>query len=178
VRKAIEEGFNAIIINPTAVVGPYDYRPSHFGLALLQMARGNLPVLIEGGFDWVDVRDVVDCAIKAEEIAATGSNYLLSGTWLSIKEVADIVAMIMGKKAPSMICPLSVARACSPIVTLSSRLIGARPIFTTASLTALVSNHHILHEKATRELGYKPRPIRDTLADTIQWFKDNGFLNP
>jgi dihydroflavonol-4-reductase len=178
VRKAIEDGLNAIIINPTAVVGPYDYRPSHFGLALIQMARGKLPVLIEGGFDWVDVRDVVDYAIRAEEIAPSGSNYLLSGEWLSVKEVADMVALILGKKASILVCPMSVARACSPIVTLSSRIVGARPIFTTASLTALVSNHHILHDKATRELGYNPRPIRDTIADTIQWFKDNGYLNP
>jgi dihydroflavonol-4-reductase len=178
VRKAIEDGLNAIIINPTAVVGPYDYRPSHFGLALLQMAKGKLPVLIEGGFDWVDVRDVVDYAIKAEERAPAGSNYLLSGEWLSIKEVADIVASVMGNKAPSLVCPMSLARACSPLVTLSSRLVGARPIFTTASLNALVSNHHILHDKATRELGYNPRPFRETITDTIHWFKDNGYLNP
>ncbi|MGA2158564.1 MAG: NAD-dependent epimerase/dehydratase family protein [Dehalococcoidia bacterium] len=177
VRKAIDDGLNAIVINPTAVVGPYDYRPSHFGLALLQMARGKLPVLIEGGFDWVDVRDVVDCAIKAEEMAPAGSNYLLSGEWLSVKEVANIVAGIVGKKAASLVCPMSVAHACSPIVTFSSRLVGARPIFTRASLKALVSNHHILHDKATRELGYNPRPIRQTIADTIQWFKDNGYLD-
>jgi len=178
VHKAIEDGLNAVIIKPTAVVGPYDYRPSHFGLALLQMARGKLPVLIEGGFDWVDVRDVIDYAIKAEEIAPAGSNYLLSGEWLSIKEVSNIVAGIMGKQAPSLVCPMSVAHAFSPIVTLSSRLLGARPIFTKASLTSLVSNHQILHDKATRELGYNPRPIPDTIVDTIQWFKGNGYLNP
>ncbi len=177
VRRAIEEAFNAIIINPTAVVGPYDYRPSHFGLALLQMARGKLPMLIEGGFDWVDARDVAEYAIKAEEIAPAGSNYLLSGEWLSVKEVAGIVAGIVGNKPASLVCPMPLARACAPIVTLSSKISGTRPIFTTASLTALISNRHILHDKATRELGYNPRPIRDTLVDTIQWFKDNGYLS-
>ena len=157
-------------------MGPYDYRPSYFGLALLQMAAGKLPMVIEGGFDWVDARDVVDYAIKAEEIAPSGSSYLLSGEWLSVKEVAAIVAGITGSKTPHLVCPMALARACAPIVTLYCRIAGVRPIFTTASLNALVSNRHIRHDKATRELGYKPRPIYETLADTIRWFKDNGYL--
>lgn len=56
VRQGIERGLDAIIINPTAIVGPHDYYPSHFGQAILSLAQGNLPVLVPGGFNWVDVR--------------------------------------------------------------------------------------------------------------------------
>ncbi len=72
VRRAVDEGLDAVIINPTGVIGPFDYRPSHFGQALILIASGKMPVLIEGGFDWVDARDVAECAIKAEETAAAG----------------------------------------------------------------------------------------------------------
>ena len=81
VRQGIEQGLDAVILNPTAVIGPYDYRLSHFGEALLAMARGKLPALVQGGFNWVDVRDVVAGAISAEERAPIGAKYLFSGNY-------------------------------------------------------------------------------------------------
>jgi len=176
VRQAAAEGVNAVIINPTGIIGPYDYRPSHFGQALIMMAEGRIPVLLEGGFDWVDARDVAEGAIKAEQSAPPGASYLLSGAWLSVKEVAAAVAKIAGRRPPSLICPAPLARACAPIVTAVSQWTGTRPIFTSVSLKALAGNRNISHARATRELGYEPRPIGQTLADTIGWFKDNGFI--
>ena len=176
VRRAVDEGLDAIIINPTGIIGPFDYRPSHFGQALIQFATGKMPVLIEGGFDWVDARDVAEWAIKAEEVAAPGSSYLLSGHWLSIRDIAITAAGMMGNRAPTLVCPMAVARACAPIITAASGLSGARPVFTTVSLNALAGNHNVSHEKATAELGYAPRPVRETLRDTLQWFKDNGYI--
>jgi len=176
VRQAVREGINAVIINPTGVIGPYDYSPSHFGQALIMMAGGKIPMLLEGGFDWVDARDVAGGAIKAEQVATPGANYLLSSTWLSVKETAAIVSQLTGRRPPALVCPVSVAAACAPVVTAVSGWAGVRPIFTSVSLKALASNRNISHDKATRELGYEPRPIGETLADTIRWFTDNGFI--
>jgi dihydroflavonol-4-reductase len=176
VRQAAAEGFDAVIINPTAVIGPYDYRPSHFGQALIMMAEGRIPVLLEGGFDWVDARDVADGAILAEQAAPAGANYLLSGTWLSVREIAAIVSRITGRRPPALSCPMTVAGACAPVVTAVSRWTGTRPLFTSVSLRALAGNRNISHAKATRELGYEPRPIDETISDTIHWFIDNGFI--
>ena len=69
VRQGIEQGLDAIILNPTGVIGPHDYKLSYFGEVLLAMAQGKLPALVEGGFDWVDARDVVQGALRAEERA-------------------------------------------------------------------------------------------------------------
>jgi len=176
VRQATREGINTVIINPTGVIGPYDYRPSHFGQALIMMAEGRIPVLLEGGFDWVDARDVAEGAIKAEQTAPPGANYLLSGAWLSMRETAAVVSQITGKRPPLLVCPVSVAHACVPIVAEVSRWTGSRPIFTSVSLKALAGNRNISHDRASRELGYEPRPIRETLADTIMWFTDNGYI--
>ncbi len=176
VRQASREGLDAVIINPTAVIGPYDYRPSHFGQALIMMAEGRIPMLLEGGFDWVDARDVAEGAIRAEQTAPAGGNYLLSGTWLSVSEIAAIVSQITGRRPPALVCPASVAGACAPVVTAVSRWTGVRPLFTTVSLKALAGNRNVSHAKATHDLGYEPRPIRETLSDTIGWFIDNGFI--
>jgi dihydroflavonol-4-reductase len=177
IRKGIEKGLDAIIINPTAIIGPYDFRPSHCGEALILMARGKLPSLVSGGFNWVDARDVAAGAINAAQKAACGEKYLLSGHWVSVRDMAALVQEITGIRAPRITCPLWLASAGTPFVALSARLTGKRPLYTPVSLKALYSNRHISHQKATNDLDYQPRPFKDTIIDTLQWFKDHGYLD-
>jgi dihydroflavonol-4-reductase len=176
VRKGIEKGLDAIIISPTAIIGPYDYRPSHFGEALLRLANGNLPALVTGGFDWVDVRDVIQGATRAEEQAPTGAKYILSGHWVSLRDVATLVEQITGVPAPSFICPMWLARIGTPVITVFDRLAGRRPLYTSVSLQALRGHRNISHQKATRELNYYPRSFRETIIDTLSWFEETGRL--
>jgi dihydroflavonol-4-reductase len=177
VRRGIENGLDAIIIYPTAVIGPYDYEPSYLGEALLSMARHELPALVTGGYDWVDVRDVVAGAIAAEKNAPCGSCYLLSGHWVSIPDIATMIAGITRVPPPRLTVPLWLARLGAPAIEAFGRFRGKRPLYTGVSLRALRSNRHISHQKATCELGYSPRPFRDTIVDTIQWFWENGQLD-
>ncbi len=176
VRRAIAQGLDAVIVYPTAIIGPHDYQPSFFGEALLRLAKHKLPALVTGGFDWVDVRDVVAGAMLAESGAPRGAGYLLSGHWVSMCDIAAGVAEITGVPAARFVCPLWLARASAPVIKGISRLNGKRPLYTDVSLRALKSNRHISHEKATRELGYHPRPFRETLVDTLRWFTESGQL--
>jgi dihydroflavonol-4-reductase len=176
VRRGIEKGLDAVIISPTGIIGPKDYKPSHFGDALLRLANGRLPSLVGGGFDWVDVRDVVRGAMRAEEIAPAGAKYILSGHWVSLREVAGMVARITGVPAPGFVCPMWLARVGAPFITAFDRLAGRRPLYTSVSLQALRDNRKITHQKATGELDYQPRPFEETLIDTLRWFEENGQL--
>jgi dihydroflavonol-4-reductase len=176
VQRGLEMGLDAIIINPTAIIGPYDYQLSYFGEALLALARGRLPGLVTGGFDWVDVRDVVEGALRAEERAPTGAKYLLSGHWVSMCDIAAVVADLTGMSVPGFVCPLWLARLGAPVVTSFGGLAKKWPLYTSVSMRALRSNRNMSHEKATRELGYQPRPFRETLIDTLRWFEENGQL--
>ena len=176
VLEATANGLNAVIVNPTGVFGPYDYQPSHFGAALLSMANGKMPALVNGGFDWVDARDVVQGAMLAEKKGIAGSNYLLSGHWVSMPDIADAIKEITDASITGFVCPMPVARFGAPFATAYNRLLGKRALYTSVSINALHSNHNISHEKATRELGYQPRPFKETLTDTLQWFAQNGNL--
>jgi dihydroflavonol-4-reductase len=176
VRQGIEKGLDAVIISPTGMIGPYDYRPSHFGEALLRMANGKLPALVAGGFDWVDARDVVQGAMRAEERAPAGAKYILSGHWLSVRDLAALVETITGAPAPGFVCPMWLARVGAPFITAFDRLAGKRPLYTSVSLQALRDNREISHQKATEELGYHPRPFEETLTDTLRWFEESGRL--
>lgn len=176
VLKGIERGLNAIIITPSAIVGPHDYKPSHFGEALLALAHGKLPALVAGGFNWVDVRDVVEGAMRAEERAPSGARYILSGHRVSLRNIAILTGEITGVPPPTFTCPTWLARIGAPVATAFYRLAGKRPLYTSVSLKALNSNQVINHERATRELEYHPRPFQKTLMDTLRWFEETGQL--
>jgi dihydroflavonol-4-reductase len=177
VMSGIDRGLDAIIISPTAVIGPYDYEPSFLGEALLNLARGKMPALVLGGFDWVDVRDVVAGALKAEEKAPTGAKYLLSGHFASICDLAVMVEEIVGTPAPRMIMPRWLAFVGAPFLEGFAKMTGNRPLYTSASIRALRTGQDVSHEKATRELGYRPRPLKETIVDTFNWFHESGYLD-
>jgi len=177
VRKGIERGLDAVILNPTGIIGPWDFKPSHTGDAIIRMATGRLPALVRGGFDWVDVRDVVSAAIKAEETADSGSKYLLSGHWVSVEDMAIFVNKITGVKIPKFVAPLWLAQIGVPFIGAWAALTRTRPLYTTVSLMALRGNHHVSHAKATHDLEYHPRPFKDTIRDTVKWFQDAGYIS-
>ncbi len=171
IQKGIERGLDAIIILPSAIVGPFDFRPSLVGEALQLMQRGGLPVLTTGGYNWVDARDVSTGAVRAANIAKAGSRYILCGHWHSIQEVATMAAKISETRAPHIVIPLRLAELVLPIMERLATIRGSQPVFTRAMLSALQSNQHISHARATHDFEYQPRPFMETLTDTLNWFK-------
>ena len=92
------------------------------------------------------------------------------------KYTPEYVQEITGIPAPRVVCPIWLARISIPIVTAFGRLAGRQPLYTSVSLRALYSNRNISHERASRDLDYHPRPLRETLIDTFRWFEENGYL--
>ncbi len=177
VLEAVEGGLDAVIINPTSVMGPNDFKPSLIGQAILQLYHGKIPALVPGGYDWVDVRDVVSGTINAIEMGRRGESYLLSGHFVSLEELYEQLRSIKGNGKELPVLPFWLAGLGVPFLKLWARMTGSRPLYTRESLKILKTAHPgISCEKADRELNYHPRPFRETLADTIAWFRDNHYL--
>lgn len=177
VLDAAEEGMDAVIINPTSVVGPNDFRPSLMGKALLQIVKRKLPGLIPGGYDWVDVRDIVDGTLKAVEKGRTGESYLLSGHWMSLPDLANMLGSLTGDQRKWTILPYWLAELGVPFLKGYARLRCTDPLYTRESLEILKTSHRMISsEKARRELGYSPRPLEETIRDTLDWFRTNDYL--
>ncbi|TLN06095.1 NAD-dependent epimerase/dehydratase family protein, partial [bacterium] len=176
VQSGIARGLDAVILRPTAVLGPYDFKPSYLGHALIQLAYGRIPALVRGGFDWVDARDVAAGALQAEASAPAGSRYLLGGHWHTIREVAGLVAKLTGQPAPLFTVPMGLADACAPLMLHLARFNGTQPIYTRVTLNALRSNRQVDHARALRELAYTARPLAESLRDTLSWFHEHGYL--
>ncbi len=176
VEAAVARGLDAVSVLPSAILGPRDYAPSRMGRVILDLATGRLPALVAGGFDWVDVRDVVAGALAAERKGRRGERYLLSGKWEPVSHLAALVARASGRKAPGFVCPMGLARAAAPFALAWSRIAGTRPLFTPQALFALRHHVKISHAKAEAELGYAVRPLEETVRDTVAWFREAGML--
>src|SRR6185295_13098159 len=135
-----------------------------------------LPGLVEGSFDWVDVRDVVDGALAAAERAPRGARYLLSGHRRTVPEVAAAVEALTGSRRPRLVSPMWLARAVAPGAVAWAKVLGRRPLFTPMSLVALRNHLDVRSARATKELGYTPRPFEVTMRDTFDWFRAEGML--
>jgi len=96
-RRVVEQGLDAVVVNPTGVIGPRDEQPSRMGHFFLALAAGRLPATVEGGFDWVDVRDVVTALLAAETRGRTGENYLVGGHYATTRELAEVAHAVTGR---------------------------------------------------------------------------------
>ena len=171
VLKAVQEGMDAVIACPTGVIGPYDFRRSEMGKLIIDCLKNKLMFYVDGAYDFVDVRDVAAGLILVGEHGRTGQTYILSGERLSVRDIFKHVQEIIGRRLVCLKIPGNLARLAASLTPLHYRLTRIKPRITSYSLATLASNSVISHAKAMLELGYSPRPLRETLADTIRWFR-------
>jgi len=173
VQKAAAGGLNAVIVCPTGVIGPYDFRSSMMGDIIRTAAQQKPTLYVDGAYDFVDVRDVADGLIAAAEKGKTGESYILSGQQISVAALLDAVRQITGRGFPKFKISLPLAQFAAHFTPLYYRLSKASPRFTSYSLEVLQSNSVISHAKATNELGYHPRPVYESISDSIRWFLEH-----
>ena len=176
VQQGVKEGLDAVIVCPTGVIGPFDFKPSEMGQLFIDFARNKVKAGIEGGYDFVDVRDVVTGHVLACEKGRTGEAYILSGEWISVADIMATLAEVTGIKAPHSRAPIWLARIGAIFSPIYYRLTNTKPIFTDYSLRTLASNAVVSRAKAESELTYYPRPIKESITDAVQWFRETGRL--
>jgi dihydroflavonol-4-reductase len=174
---ATDGTMNVVVCAPTAFIGPPDYRRSALGAFVLDYLRRRLPAYVDGGFDFVDVRDVADAVVRAGERGANGRVYLLGGEYATIPRIIGMLEEASGVRRPLLNLPVRAILPFAGIVHLYYRLTGKPPRFTRESLELLSLGVRVDSSRAQEELGYAPRPLRETLADTIGWFVEQGFVS-
>lgn len=172
-----ERGLNAVIINPGSMTGPDDYEPSMIGRALIDLHQGRIPVLMEVISDYVDARDVAAGALAAAARGRNGEGYLLTGIVHDMRELMAMWQTLTGVAMPRVVLPIWVGWAMLPVTLVTARLTGKAPLFSAGVLRAAVSSRIVSHDKAKRELGFSPRPARDSLADALEFYRAQGWLD-
>jgi dihydroflavonol-4-reductase len=170
VQNAARAGLEAVIVCPTGVIGPFDFRGSMMGSVIHDAAFAKPTLYVDGAYNFVDVRDVVNGMIAAYDKGKRGESYILSGQKISVRYLLETVREITGKHFFQMKVPFNLAEFAARFTPWYYRRSKTTPRFTPYSLEVLQSNCDISHAKATRELGYRPRTLYETITDTVKWF--------
>ncbi len=166
-------GFPAVVVHPSGIIGPYDAGRNHLTQLVADYLRGKLPLCVRGGYDFVDVRDVAQGCLLAAERGEVGKCYILSGHYLTVRELLCRAGQLAGRKPPKMV-PMPLAKLAAPVVQLAAQLQGRRPLYTKYSLYTVTSNSNFSREWAEEKLGYRPREMEETVQDMVEWM--NKFL--
>ena len=170
------QGKPVVVVNPAAPIGPYDIKPTPTGAIIVDFLNGRMPSYIDTGLNVVHVRDVAMGHWLAAQKGRVGERYILGGENLTLKQILDILSGLSGRPAPRFKTPYAVAYGFAVLDTAVARLLGRAP---RAPLDAVrMAGHFMWYDsgKATRELGYRPRPAREALAEATAWFAANGYV--
>ena len=172
VLQAAEEGLDAVVVCPTGVIGPFDYRNSEMGSLISDLMQRRLHMLVEGAYDFVDVRDVALGQRLALERGKKGETYILSGYQIQLFQLNEMVQKIKGFRARTLFVPLKLAKWIAKFTPTYYRLTRQTPKFTEYALETVHSNSLVSNAKAKRELGYQTRKLSSTIEDTINWLQN------
>ena len=171
VKAAVKYGLNASCVFPSGIIGPGDMQEGSFTHMLRSFLAGRLPLAVRGGYDFVDVRDVAEGIVSCAKLGKAGGSYILSGHYATIREVLELVKQEGAVKWAVRCLPICIAKLIAPVYERSS-LRKKKPLyFTPYSVDVLASNGRFSHRAATAALGYEPRPLRETLRDTVLWLR-------
>jgi dihydroflavonol-4-reductase len=174
VQKALAEGLDVVIVNPTYVIGPgniYGQTDS----TVVQAARQKIPALVEGGLNVVHISDVVAGHLAALEIGRTGERYILGGENLTIVQLIRKIADVAGVTAPSLVLPGGLVRSLGWIAILAQSIIDL-PF--NARMSHLAGYYFYFdNAKSQIELGLPtPCPADQAILDAYNWFIQIGAL--
>ena len=173
ILEEVRRGLDAVIVCPTGIVGPFDFRGGAMGRQMRQWMKPGRHLIIDGHFDFIDVRDVARGMILACRKGRRGETYLLSGERVSVGQLVTRVREVSGTSGMLVRIPSWVATVGSILATAAARLLSKKSQFTTYALETLRSNSLISGAKGRDELGLHPRRLVDTIADTVRWLEEN-----
>src|ERR1700723_181950 len=174
--EAAKAGAPVVIVNPTAPVGPGDWKPTPTGRIILDFLRGKMPAYVDTGLNVVAVEDVAAGHLLAAEKGRIGERYILGARNLTLKQILAMLAAIVGRPAPRVRLPHAVALAAGYADEFFARLRGREPQIPAEGVKMSRHRMFVESDKAERQLGYKPTPVEAALERTVRWYEAHGYV--
>ena len=177
ILRDVEQGLDAVIVNPGFMVGPWDWKPSS-GQMMLALSRRYMPLAPGGGCCVVDVRDVCHGILAALASGRTGQRYILGGHNVSYLDLWREISAVVGRRPP-------LARLFQPITWLAggagdfwARFSGREGLLNSAAVQMGQMYHYYSSEKAIRELNYSISSYQIALGEAWEWFVEHHYVRP
>lgn len=172
-----QAGLQAIIVNPTYMLGPWDWKYSS-GRMLVEVATNRLPLIAPAGaFSVADVRDVCDAMVKVVDHIGKQDRYILAGHNLTYQELWKHFNALGGKNwgPPFRMGPFNVWMI-GAVSDAWGKIVGKEPDINSAAIKLSSQQHCFSSALAIAELGYRIRPLSETIHDAAQWLKAHDFF--
>ena len=172
--------FDASFVLPGWMCGPGDAGPTSAGQLVLDVVRGKIPGIPPGAFSLVDARDVAAAHVSAADNGRRGERYIATGTPVSMRELIPSIGRAANVTTPTRRVPFALLFVIAFIQEAVARLFGKPALLSLAAVRLMRSegdanvNYDI--SKSARELGYSIRPLEQTVADTVAWYRKRGEL--
>ena len=176
--SAAASGRDVVIVNPGYLFGPGDPGPSVMGRYCLRVWRGNVPFVAKGGINAVDVRDVAEGHLLAAEHGLSGRRYILGGENLTHRELAVALARAAGRRRHFPRIPQWLFAGLAAACEVHGRIVGKEPFPSLETARVGRLYWHFSSDRAKHELGYRPRPFRETAADAFAWHQAHTRVTP
>jgi dihydroflavonol-4-reductase len=177
VKRLVREAeLPAVIVNPSTPIGPRDIKPTPTGRIIVDAANGKIPAFVDTGLNFAHVDDVADGHILALDHGKIGERYILGGDDMTLETFLAEIAGMVGRKPPKIKLPYGGLLPLAYGTEAFARLFGGEPLLTVDGLKMSRKKMFFSPAKAKRELGYKPRPATDAIADAIAWFRQAGYI--
>jgi dihydroflavonol-4-reductase len=174
--KAAAAGVPVVIVNPTAPLGPGDWKPTPTGRIIVDFLNGKMPAYVDTGLNLVAVEDCAAGHLLAAENGRIGERYILGARNMTLKEILAALAAITGRSAPRVRLPHAVALAAGYADEFYSRLTGREPQIPLEGVRMSRHRMFVESDKAQRELGYHPGPVEPALERAVRWYSEQGYL--
>lgn len=174
VQQEMERGLSAVIVNPGFMLGPWDWKPSS-GKMLLEVARF-APLAPTGAYSVADARDVAAATVAAAKSTTAQGKYILAGHNVTYFDAWKKFAGVAGKRGPRFRAGPFNRWVGALSGDLWGRVSGHEPNLNTAGMQMSCQQHCFSSARAAEELGYRNRPLTETIKDAWDWFVENGYV--
>jgi len=171
--EAADRGLPLTIASPGTVLGPWDHG-RHAEQLLGPLIRGAVRFAPGGGVNIVDVRDVADGLVRLARRGVRGRRYLLTGHNLTYAELSDVGAAVLGSRAPRVQLPAGGLRVLAALLERAGLWLRWKPPATPDEVAVGSRYLYFSNARAVAELGFRVRPVRETLADAVAWYREAG----
>jgi len=176
-RLVREQNLPVVIVNPSTPVGPRDIRPTPSGRVIIDAASGRIPAYVDTGLNLVDVDDVAVGHLLALNHGTVGRRYILGAQNMTLREFLTEVAIMAGQSPPKVRLPRALILPIAYLAEGWARLTrSGEPLITVDGVKLSKKKMFFSSERAERELGFRPGPVKEALRSAVNWFQQNDYL--
>lgn len=165
-----------VVVNPTTIYGPGDWRLNS-GTLVLTIAGARVLPVPPGGSNVVDVDDVVEGILAAGERGESGRRYILGGENLRFQKIFQMIAQVVGRSPVMVRIPGWMRKPVSAATWLAARMFGGR-FLTPQIVNDLFAFKFYSSARAHQELGWSPRhDFQKSVERAWVFYRQNGLTN-